>query len=152
MARKRRLNYHGIAEPVHVREPLLVRLAAAFVENLTLMLKTALVVGAVILVHDLRTALEEVPQPVTESVPSSASPVVIEEIDAIEAQETVLSDRVKHAFNCTFEDYRNAHYDDCVREPSSIYVRPNADPDNTGLVFYDAPVLYARLDNYTSPE
>ena len=152
MARKRRRNYHGIAEPVHVREPLLVRLAATFVENLTLMLKTALVVGAVILVHDLRTALKEVPQPVTESVPRSAPPVVIEEIVEIEAQETVLSDGVKHAFNCTFEDYRNAHYDDCVKEPSSIYVRPNADPDNTGLVFYDAPVLYARLDKYTRPE
>ena len=145
MAEKRRRNFRGIAEPVLVREPLLVRLCVAFVDNLTLILRIGLVMGAVLLVHDLRTLLEEMTQPVAESVPTPAVPVEIEAFGATEAQEPVLSDNVKHALKCTYEDYRNVHYDECVKEPSIIYLKPQADPDDTGLVMYEAPVLYARL-------
>ena len=150
MANKRRRNFRGVAEPVRVREPLLIRLCVAFVDNLILILKTALVMGAVLLVRDIRTALEEVNQPVAESVPAPAAPVEIEAIDATEAEDPVLSESVLHALNCMYTDYRNAHYDECVTEPSNIYPRPQADPDDTGLVIYDGPVLYARLDDYTS--
>jgi len=85
MATNHSRKFRGIAAPVFVREPLLVRLCTKFVDNLTLFL-------------------------------------------------------------------RNAHYDDCVKDPSRIYVSPYADPDDTGQVTYDAPVLYARLDAYTNVE
>jgi len=108
--------------------------------------------GAVLLVQDLRTLFNEVTEPVAQSTPAAAVSVDIETIDATEAHEPVLSERVEHALNCTYEDYRNAHYDECVKEPSRIYVRPQAEPDDTGLVIYDAPVIYARLDGYTNLE
>ena len=152
MADKRSRNFRGISEPVLVREPLLVRLCVAFVENLTLILKAALVVGVVLLVRDLRTFLEEVNQPVVESVLMQAVPLAIEEIGETGTQEPVLSDRVKQALNCTYANYRNTHFDECVKEPSSIYPRPDADPDNTGLIIFDTPVLFAPLDNYTGLE
>ncbi|MDH3613448.1 MAG: hypothetical protein OEU90_12030 [Gammaproteobacteria bacterium] len=152
MAKRRRRRIRGIAEPVLVREPLLVRLCASFVDNLTLILRIAFVMGAVLLVQDLRTLFNEVTEPVAQSTPAAAVSVDIETIDATEAHEPVLSERVEHALNCTYEDYRNAHYDECVKEPSRIYVRPQAEPDDTGLVIYDAPVIYARLDGYTNLE
>lgn len=155
MAQKRKRNFRGIAEPVLVREPLLVRLCVAFVDNLALILKTGLVLGAVLLVRDLRTFLDEVNQPVAESAPVPIVPLEIEKVEEIveiEAQAPVLSDRVKQALNCTYANYRNTHYDECVKEPSSIYPRPEADPDDTGLIIFDSPVLFARLDNYTSLE
>ena len=64
-----------------------------------------------------------------------------------ETPEPVLSDGVMHALNCTYQDYRDAHYDECVKDPSRIYPRPQADPDDTGHVFYDTPVLFAQLDS-----
>jgi hypothetical protein len=127
-------------------------LCTTFIDNLTLILRTGLVIGAVLLVHDLRVLLDEVTQPVAESVPAPAVPVENEAIDTTEAQEPVLSEGVMHALNCTYEDYRNAHYDECVEDPSRIYLREHADPDDTGHVIYDTPVLYARLDDYTSME
>ncbi len=152
MATNRRRKFRGIASPVLIREPLLVRLCATFVENLTTILRVGLVMGAVLLVHDLRILLEEVSQPVAESVPAPAILVESEAISTTEAQDPVLSEGVMHALNCTYEDYRNTHYDECVKDPSHIYLRPHADPDDTGYVIYDAPVLYARLDDYTSVE
>jgi hypothetical protein len=152
MAKNRRRKFLGIAPPVLVREPLLVRLCTAFVENLTLILRTAFVVCAVLLVQDLRTLLEEVTQPIAESVPTPTVTVEIEAAGATEAQEPVLSEGVMHALNCTYEDYRNVHYDECVKDPSGIYQRPQAEPDDTGLVIYATPVLYARLDDYVSLE
>jgi len=150
MAKNRKRKFRGVAPPVLVREPLFVRLCASFVDNLTLILRAGLVMGAVLLVHDLRILLDEVTQPVAEFVPALAVPVEIEAIGTTEAQEPVLSKGVMHALNCTYEDYRNAHYDECVEDPSNIYLSPHVDPDDTGLVIYDAPIQYARLDGYTS--
>ena len=99
--------------------------------------------GALVLVHDLRTLLDESAQPVAESAP--VSPPVPHSSDPPKPQEPVLSDGVLHALNCTYEDYRNDHFDECVEDPSRIYLRPNADPDDTGHVIYDTPVLYAHL-------
>ena len=152
MATIRSRKIRGIAAPVLVREPLLVRLCTKFVDNLTLVLRTGLVMGAVLLVHDLRILLDEVTQPVAESVPALAVPVENEAIGTTETQEPVLSEGVMHALNCTYENYRNTHYDECVNDPSHIYLRPDADPDNTGQVYYDARILYARLDSNTSVE
>jgi hypothetical protein len=144
MTRGRQNEWRGIAEPVLVREPLLIRLCTAFVDNLTLLLKTAFVFGAVLLIQDLRTLLEDVSQP----EPAPAVVVETQEIDDSEPRESMLTDSVKSALNCTYQDYRNAHYDECVKEPSRIYVRPQADPDDTGLVIREMPVMYARLENY----
>jgi len=118
MAKNRKRKFRGVAPPVLVREPLFVRLCASFVDNLTLILRAGLVMGAVLLVHDLRILLDEVTQPVAEFVPALAVPVEIEAIGTTEAQEPVLSEGVMHALNCTYEDYRNAHYDECVEDPS----------------------------------
>ena len=142
----------GVAAPIFVREPLFVRLCATFVENLTLLLRTGLILGAVLLVHDLRLLLDDVNQPVAESVPTLATPVEIEAIDVTETLEPVLSDGVMHALNCTYQVYRDTHYDECIKDPSQIYPRPQADPDDTGLVIYDTPVLFAHLNSFSSTE
>jgi len=60
-------------------------------------------------------------------------------------QEPVLTERVKHYLNCTYEDYRITHYDECVEGPSRIYRGPQADPDDMGNVSYELPVQLARL-------
>ncbi len=67
MAISRRRKFRGIAPPVLIREPLLVRLCTTFVDNLTLILGTGLVLGAVMMVHDIRILLEEVTQPEAEA-------------------------------------------------------------------------------------
>jgi hypothetical protein len=152
MATNRKRKFRGVAPPVLIREPLFVRLCASFVDNLTLILRAGLVMGAVLLVHDLRILLEEVSQPLAESAPAPAVRVDSEAIDTTEAQEPVLSEGVMHALNCTYKDYRNAHYDECVEDPSNIYLSPHSDPDDTGLVIYDAPIQYARLDGYARVE
>ena len=57
----------------------------------------------------------------------------------------MLTERVKHYLNCTYEDYRITHYDECVEGPSRIYRGPQADPDDMGNVSYELPVQLARL-------
>jgi hypothetical protein len=150
MAKDGRERIRGVAAPILVREPLFVRLCTAFVENLTLMLRTGLILGAVVLVHDLRILLDDVNQPVAESVPAQAAPGESEAIDVTETMEPVLSDGVMHALNCTYQDYRDTHYDECIKDPSGIYPRPQADPDDTGLIIYDTPVLFAQLQDVHS--
>jgi hypothetical protein len=154
MANKRKSRFRGLAEPVRVREPLPVRLCVGLVENLTLILRTALVLGAVALVHDLRILFDDMSQPVAETAAEiDAAPTVIDEnegMGAPEAQEPVLSEGVLHALNCTYKVYRDTHYDECTEDSSDIYQRPDADPDNTGYINSYAPELYARLDDYTS--
>ena len=139
-----RSNVRGIAEPYLMRKPLLVRLCATFVDNLVLILRTAFVMGAILLVQDLHVLFEEAKQPVVEVVPV---PTIL-----VEVQESALSEGVRQALNCTYKDYRNAHYDECVPGPSDVYPRPQADPDDTGHVTYQSRVLYASLDDYVSPE
>ncbi len=146
MVKNRKHNIRGTAPPILVREPLILRLCTSFVNNLTLILKTGLVVGSVVLVHDLRVFFDEVNHPVAESVPVQVVPVEIEAADADAISEPVLSEGVLHALNCTYQDYRDSHYDECVKDQSRIYQRPEAGPDDTGYVFYDVPVLYARLN------
>ena len=150
MAKDGRERIRGVAAPILVREPLFVRLCTAFVENLTLMLRTGLILGAVVLVHDLRILLDDVNEPVAESVPAQAAPGESEAIDVTETMEPVLSDGVMHALNCTYQDYRDTHYDECIKVPSQIYPPPQADPDDTGLVIYDTPVLFAQLQDVHS--
>jgi hypothetical protein len=148
MARKRSFRLRGIAEPILVRRPLFVRLCSAFVDNLTLILRIGLVTGAIMLIQDLRSVSERTVQPVAEVAPEPIDPAgAIQPDDASPEDDAVLSESVKQALNCTYESYRNEHYDDCVAEPSRIYVPRQAGPDDTGQIRYETPVMYARLDD-----
>jgi hypothetical protein len=140
----------GIAEPVLGREPLLVRTCSAFVNNLTRILQIAFIVGAIFLAQEFRSLTEDLPQAVAEfeTEPTSEPAPVF----APEPQEPVLTERVKHYLNCTYEDYRITRYDECVEGPSRIYRGPQADPDDMGNVSYELPIRLARLDDYTGFE
>ncbi len=153
MAGTRTRHLSGIAEPVLGREPLLVRSCSAFVNNLTRILQTAFIVGAIFLAQDFSSLTEDLPPSVAEIEPVPAVLEVVAEPGAEpEPQEPVLTERVKHFLNCTYEDYRITHYDECVEGPSRIYRGPQAEPDDMGNVSYVMPVRLARLDDYTSFE
>ena len=123
-----------------------MRLCSAFVDNLTLILRTAFVAGALFLVQDLDSLFQKLTMPEIEDLPAAATAEVdVTPSNAEENEEPLLTEGVKHAFNCTFTAYRNAHYDECVEEPSRIYLNPQADPDDTGYLVGDDQVLYARL-------
>jgi len=148
MARTHKKKLQGIAEPVLGREPLFIRLCSAFVDNLTLILRTALVTGALFLVQDLSDFYDRVADDAVEAETAQTEvetkPVPAEDIVV---EEPVINDRILHARNCTITEYREAHYDDCVDEPSSVYPRPEADPDDVGFLTDDSPVMFASLDN-----
>jgi hypothetical protein len=151
VARKLKQQLRGIAEPVLGREPLLLRTCSAFVNNLRLILQTAFIVCAILLARDFRSFTETLPHSVAEVEPVPAR-LEGRPIAEPEPQEPVLTERVKHYLNCTYEDYRITHYDECVEGPSRIYRGPQAEPDDMGNVSYDAPVRLARLDDYASFE
>jgi hypothetical protein len=148
MARRGKIKLRGIAEPVLGREPLVIRLCSAFVDNLTLILRTALVTGALFLVQDLSDFYDRVAD---DAVEAETAQIELEKEpvpdDVIEAKEPVINDRILHARNCTITEYREAHYDDCVDEPSVVYPRPEADPDDIGYLADESPVMFASLDN-----
>lgn len=127
---------------------LIARLCIVFVDNLTLMMRTALVVGAIFLVQDLRLATEKFRQPLVEVEPVMAvHEIAAEPAVEPEPQDSLLNEQVTHFLNCTYEDYRTLHYDECVEGHSSVYLRPPAD-DDTGYVRRDVQMLLARLDDH----
>lgn len=123
-----------------------MRLCSAFVDNLTLILRTAFVVGALFLVQDLDKLFEKLNTP---EVDNRTAPTTVEvEIapnDATDVEAPILTEGVKRAFNCTYTAYRNAHYDECVKEPSGIYLKPHAGPDDASHVMDEEHAMYARL-------
>jgi hypothetical protein len=148
MARRRKKRLRGIAEPVLGREPLFIRMCSAFVDNLALILRTALVTGAFFLVQDLSDFYDRVAD---DAVETETAQIAVENepvpAEDIAVTEPVINDRILHAKNCTIAEYREAHYDDCVDEPSVVYPRPEADPDDIGYLADDLPVMFASLDN-----
>ena len=145
MVAKQRKRLRGIAQPILVREPLIVRLCTALVDNLTLILRTAFVIASLFLVQELQPRFESADEPVAETQPETDAPEMPRSDP--EPQESFLTDGVQHAFNCTFEKYRNAHYDECVNGESRIYQEPAASEDDSGHVYYASPEMFARLDN-----
>jgi len=146
MTRRIKRHMRGITEPVLVREPLLVRSCSAFVNNLTLILKTAFIVGAILLARDIRSITQELGHSMVEVEPA----LLVQEVETEptaepEPLQPVLSERVKHYLNCTYEDYRSTHYDECIEGPSRIYQRPQAKPDDIGNLPYDLRYLYADM-------
>ena len=151
MAGKRKPRLRGIMEPILVREPVLLRLCSGFADNLTLILRTAFIIGALFLVQDLQVMVEKRGEPLAGIQPQQSAPVP-PAVAPTATKEPVFSDGVKHAFNCTFTEYRNKHFDECVHGPSRVYKRPGAEDDDTGQIFYATPVLYAGLDNRVSTQ
>ena len=143
MTVKNKRSFRGIAAPARAREPVLVRLCSAFVNNVSTILKAGLVVGAAMFIHDFRILMDELLPAMTVSKPVPVA-VEVQAADDSETQESLYTDRVMHFYNCTFEDYRNANYEDCVLEPSEIYQPPEANPDDTGWVV-DVPFQYGTL-------
>lgn len=146
MTGNRKTELRGIAQPILVREPLFVRFCSAFVDNLALILRTAFVIGSLFLVQDLQLRIEKSGQPIAEIQAEQSEPTPTP-VEPTQTEEPVLSDGVKHALNCTFEDYRNENFDECVNGPSRVYQRPGAEEDDTGHLFYAKPELYASLDS-----
>ena len=142
MSRNKKTRLRGLAEPYLTKEPLFIRACSAFVENLAMILRVALVVGGIFLVRELPLLLEQ-----AEDEQTQQSPAVAESDSApttlIEEEDEVLTPGVLRALNCTYKDFRDANYDDCVDDQSEVYRRPGADPDDAGFILADADTLYA---------
>lgn len=152
MHKRRRKKLSGLVPPMLGGQPLLVRLCEAFVDNLGLLLRVALVVGAIAFVRDLRT----LPQPEAADTRPPAVAEIVESDDEQRGAETapdspVLSEGVKQAFNCTFKAYRDAHYRKCVQEPSDVYQKPLGDDDDTSFLNDEAPSMLAQSFAVTDP-
>lgn len=150
MARQLKRNLRGIVEPFLLGEPLFVRLCSVFVNYLALILRTAFIVGSVLLFHEFRDLSVDLRQPVAEIDLPPAYEIEIEPTVELDPEDPLLTERVQHFLNCTYEDYRTTHFDECVDNQSEIHLRPPADPDDTGSVSYDLPLRYASLDDYFS--
>ena len=126
---------------------MLIRACTAIVDNLAQVLRVALIVGAIFLVRDLHDFRNEISPEVAVVEPVT----VIQKIES-DPDESLFTERVQHFLNCTYEDYRREHYDECTNGQSRIYGPPQADPDDMGNVLYNGPILLARLDNYVRVE
>ena len=128
-------------------QPFFIRLCEAFVDNLGLMLRVALVLGGIAFVHELRDVREIVLPAADES--ERARPVADEPPPSHatgDDGEPWLTDGVRQALRCTHADYRNRHYDECVQDPSDVYRKPDAAADDDiGFLAREDLVLYARL-------
>lgn len=141
MAENRPRNaFRGIAEPFLSHEPLLIRFCRGLVDNLTTILRTGLVIGAVVLLQDLRDFMAENAPPVADVSPERAAPV---EVEVAAPRLPVITESVEMALNCTYTEFRNEHYDECVQDGSRVYKRPGADPDDTSQLFEPPEVLFA---------
>ena len=142
--------FRGLAQPTMAHKPLFVRACEAFVDNLTLILRTAMVFGAVWLVGELRGLGDFSTDPMAGNEPEvptlDATPPQDDDADD---ERPVINDQIRHAYNCTFEAYRKAHFESCVSDPSDVYAPPEADPDDSGFLAGDAGWLYATLEPAT---
>lgn len=134
----------GLAEPLIGGGLLLVRAAAAFVDNLAMILRIAFITGAVFLVGEIREFTAEMSARYPDAAPA---PVAVEAPppEATPAAGPVLSDRSLHFLNCTYDEYRRENYASCVEEPSEVYPPPEADPDDRGNAVREAPIRFAAL-------
>jgi len=135
----------GIAAPVLVREPVLVRVCVALVDNLAIILRLGLMVGALFLIRDLRGVTDDLQPTVAELVPPTSGASATVTVHPERREPPVRNERVEHYLKCTYKDYRDAHFEACVDGPSSVYRKPEPDPDNTGRVWPEEPVRTLRL-------
>ena len=143
------LSVHRWFHAVMRDAPLFIRLCAGFVDNLGLILRVALVCGAVVFVQELGEIRERFAPAEDDTAPaqSAAEEPAEPPAPAANDDEPWLSDGVRHALNCTHAEYRNRHYEACVQEPSDVYRRPAAETDDDiGFIPYGDAVLYAQLN------
>ncbi len=142
--RKRQLR--GYAVPYLVREPLLIRLCTAFVDNLTLILRMTFVFGSIWLVqnildhYDAGTDGETM---IAAEREASAAGKPAAELPPTEP--TLMTDGVRLALNCTRTDFRDAHYAECKVDDSEIYKRTAPTNDETGQLTQPSRTMYADL-------
>ena len=150
---KRANRFRQTAQPTFEQEPLLVRLCAAFVEHLGVILKTTMLFATALFVQELQLLFSDSDSRDGEPV----SPTVIQTERAAppqseSADDPVLSEGVLHALNCTYTDYRETHFDECVEEPSAVYPRPiGDDPGGAWNPDQRRPVLLARVTYPQAP-
>jgi hypothetical protein len=135
-----------IVDPRGHRVPVFIRLCEAFVDNLSQILRLGLIVGGIVLVQELLVLRELLDEPeIADHVEAAEGPALPTEVP--DSPEPLLTDEIIHAQNCTRKEYWSAHYDECFPEGSEVYPRPNtADPDDTGFLLHDSPVLFAGLE------
>ena len=152
MAGRRKQRLRGIAAPVLPGEPLVIRFCRAFTENLALLLRGAFILGALLLVQEFERLATDIFPSATDVDPVPQAPAVaIEPPAPAEGEPPVLTDRVRHYLNCTYDEYRRQNYAECVEEPSGIYRAPEADPDDTGFLLRQAPVRFAHRPASAGP-
>lgn len=153
MNRQTRRKLRGIAEPVLPGEPLFIRACRAFVDNYVTLLRTAMLVGALLLVSDIdnMTSRLDPPAPGQLQVLESAESAPRPPPDDAVAEPALLTDGIRHALSCTYEEFRKEHYDECFDGGSEVYARPDAGPDNRGGLLELPPERYASLDRRASP-
>jgi hypothetical protein len=146
MSKRRNNPPRRIVDPRGHRIPLFVRFCEAFVENLSQILRVALVVGGVYLAHslvDLRDAMNGAPE-----VPASAA--VAETPETLPAQDAAPfeSEVIQLAEDCTRTEYWTRHYDKCFPDGSAIYPRPDPKAlDDASFIMGDRAVMVASLDS-----
>lgn len=144
MANRQR-NPRRIVDPRGHRVPTFIRLCEAFVDNLSQILRLALVIGGIILVQELMVLRDLFSEPAMPDQAQAERPALPS--DVVAPPEPLLTDEIIHAQNCTRKEYWSAHYDECFPDGSEVYPRPHtADPDDTGFLRHDSPVLFARLE------
>ncbi len=126
-------------QPVLGNEPMLIELCKAFVANLRSILNAGMLVGAVLLAQELRQSADNPTAHEAESI-ITAAPEQIEE-PAVPLN----ADRIRHWQNCTRPDYASEHIEACELEASEIYGPEPADATDTGFLFTESPVIFARL-------
>lgn len=161
MAGHRKRALRGSAPKVLAEPPLFVRLCQTFVDSLRVILKTGFVFGAIFLVQDLLTGLEETLQAplrstqVLEADRLAPARSIARSIEGPASEDPpvkkVMSEDVRLALNCTFTEYRNAHYERCVDEPSDVYRHPPANPDDRGYLEHAATILLAGTEVVQEP-
>lgn len=134
-------------------ESLLLRLARAFAENLSGILKVALLVGFVAILDPLLSKIERYVD-AGEAAPHAAieqadfTPVhTVEEPTRPEALPTdpELDKNWKHHLKCTSDkSYRDENFDACFPEGTVVYERPKANEGDGSFLFeLDRDTLYA---------
>jgi hypothetical protein len=147
MLRKPKRKLDGIVAPVLVRPPALVRACNAFVNGLPMILRLAFLGGAVFLAQNFDELTDNLPRSAS-IIDSAPAPAIVPAVESeSDTEDAVLSDRVLHYLNCTYEDYRAAHYDECVEGPSDIYRDTEADPDDIGMVNRDVLIMLAQVED-----
>lgn len=122
-----------------------MRFCAAVVDNLPMMLRVLFLAGALLLANDIRSVPGELARQTADT--ASASILPPEESAPAETDPPLLTEGVRQALACTYRDYRESHFDECVDASSVIYERPNEDDDGTGYVPVRRPILLAALQN-----